>query len=110
MPLPQKLTPEQVVEMRKHYFYDLWTYKELELSYHVSKNTVVAAVQGQRGYAKIKDEISDEHKESREPYREVWASDKSQRRKQDRQNLKWMGKLNNIREENQNNVAPRRKW
>lgn len=109
MPLPKKLTTEQVIEARKRYYYDLWTYKEIAIVYKVSLNTIKAAIRGERGYAKIEDDISDLAKQDRQPYREVWASDAAQRRKGRRQDQKLIGQLNNMRQVNET-MAPRRKW
>jgi hypothetical protein len=86
-----KLTPEVVLDLRNKFYRNLWPYSDIMAleSVTVSKNIVIDAIKGNRGYAKIKDDIPQELKDNRITMRETYPQPTRAKEQRLRAQIKW---------------------
>lgn len=86
-----KLTPEVVLDLRNKFYKNLWTYEDIMAldTVTASKNIVIDAIKGNRGYAKIKDDIPQELKDNRMTMRESYPQPTRAKEQRLRAQIKW---------------------
>jgi hypothetical protein len=84
-----KLSPEEVRTIRKRFFTDLDTIREIAWDYPVTERTIKDAIHGKGGYANIEDDVPPGNKKERLQKRELYASNKTYNAKAKRQFNKW---------------------
>lgn len=72
-PRGRQLTDKEVLQFRKLYYQEEWSYKRISEEHDVSYKLVEKAIQGRGSYSGIQDNISDQVKQNRIPARQKYS-------------------------------------